>query len=92
MAGDSFYTAISHERLDLLDTDVLLWVVSTDAERAAIEGDSLVQQLAVTKEGRSIFADQQLSGAASFSSVLSLPYLLDELVPMLEDALGADAS
>lgn len=89
LAGDSFFTAISKERLDLLDTDVLVWVVNTDADRAAIEADPLVQQLAATREGRSIFLDQQLSGAASFSSVLSLPYLLDELVPQLEEATGA---
>jgi len=86
LAGESFYASISRERLDLLDTDALLWIVSTEAERQAIENDPLYQQLDVAKQGRAIFLDQQLSGAASFSSVLSLPYLLEELVPQLADA------
>ena len=45
---------------------------------------ALYQQLGVAKEGRDIFLDQQVAAAASFSSVLSLPYVLDELVPLLE--------
>jgi iron complex transport system substrate-binding protein len=92
LAGTSFFASISNERLDLLDTDVLLWVVSTDAEREAIESDALYQQLNVARQGRAVFLDQQLSGAASFSSVLSLPFLLERLVPQLAAAVDGDPS
>jgi iron complex transport system substrate-binding protein len=77
LAGTAFFASISRERLDLLDTDVLIWVVSSEAERQAIENDPLYQQLRAAREQRAIFLDQQLSGAASFSSVLSLPFLLE---------------
>lgn len=92
LAGESFFVSISRERLDLLDTDVLVWVISTDAERQAIENDALYQQLDVARQQRAVFLDQELSGAASFSSVLSLPFLLDRLVPQLAAALEGGSS
>lgn len=92
IAGDSFYGTISGERLDLLDTDVLIWTVSSPEQRAAIESNPLYQQLAVAREGRHIFLDTSGSGelvgpALVFSSVLSLPLVFDELVPMLAERL-----
>jgi iron complex transport system substrate-binding protein len=92
LAGESFFTAISNERLDLIDTDVLVIAVSTDAERAVIESDPLFQQLNAAQQGRVVFLDKDLSGAASFSSVLSLPYLLERLVPLLAAARAGDAT
>lgn len=43
------------------------------------------------KEGRDIFleANEPLAGALSFGTVLSLPFLLDELAPRLESALDS---
>jgi iron complex transport system substrate-binding protein len=90
LAGDSFFTSISNERLDLIDTDVLVIAVSTEAERAVIESDPLYQQLNAVQQGRVVFLDQELSGAASFSSVLSLPYLLERFVPKLAAAVDGD--
>ncbi len=88
IAGDSFYGTISGERLDLLDTDVLIWTVYNADQRAEVEANPLYQQLAVAQEGRDIFLDTsgegELAGPALvFSSVLSLPLVFDELVPML---------
>ncbi|HXF64363.1 MAG TPA: ABC transporter substrate-binding protein, partial [Caldilineaceae bacterium] len=82
---------ISSERLDLLDTDLLILRVSSPEERVAIEGNALYRQLAVAQEGRTIFfvgSDDPTYGALSFSTVLSLPYVLEELVPQLAEALG----
>lgn len=93
LTGESFFTTISNERLDLIDTDVLVIAVSTEEERQVIESDPLFQQLNAAQEGRVVFLDQELSGAASFSSVLSLPYLLERFVPALAAAIdGAPAT
>src|SRR3712207_1566625 len=51
IAGDAFYGTISGERLDLLDTDILIWTVNPE-ERAVIEDNALYQQLDVAQEGR----------------------------------------
>ncbi len=93
IAGDSFYGTISGERLELLDTDVLIWTISSDEERATIEANPVYQQLAVAREGRAIFLDTSGDGdlagpALVFSSVLSLPVVFDELVPQLAAALA----
>lgn len=92
IAGDAFYGTISGERLDLLDTDVLIWTVTSAEERAAIEDNPLYQQLDVAQDGRAIFLDISGNGdlagpALVFSSVLSLPVVFDELMPQLAAAL-----
>ncbi|MCG8349706.1 MAG: iron-siderophore ABC transporter substrate-binding protein [Chloroflexales bacterium] len=93
IAGDSFFGAISGERLDLLDTDVLIWTVYSDEEQANIEQNPLYRQLSVAKEGGDIFLDISGEGdlvgpALVYSSVLSLPVVFDELVPQLVEALS----
>jgi iron complex transport system substrate-binding protein len=77
------------ERADLLDVDVIIWL---DAEEAEGElGGPVYQSLPVHTEGREIHLssyNDPLGGATSFVSVLSLPFLLDGLVPQLADALA----
>ncbi|HET6381104.1 MAG TPA: iron-siderophore ABC transporter substrate-binding protein [candidate division Zixibacteria bacterium] len=89
---DQFFGTISGEQLELLDHDLLVWFTLTDAERPALEALGVYQALEVAAEGRDIFlgGDTTLSGALSFSSVLSLPYALDELVPRIEAAVDGD--
>ena len=93
LADDTFYTEISPERLDLLDVDVLIWATDDEAARATVEANPVYKGLDVTRGGRSIFIeDDVLVGAASFSSPLSLPLVLDDLTPLVTDALeGTDA-
>ena len=91
IAGDEFYGIISGERLDLIDTDVVIWTVSPE-QRAIIEDNPLYQQLSVAQEKRAIFLDTSGEGelvgpALVYSSLLSLPVVFDELVPQLADAL-----
>lgn len=85
IAGDQFFATVSPERLDVLDTDVLVWdqLQYVDGGPAAIKSDPLVQQLAVMQEGRALFLEGDLENAFAFNSVLSLPFVLDQLVPML---------
>ncbi|NOK63327.1 MAG: ABC-type Fe3+-siderophore transport system, periplasmic iron-binding component [Chloroflexi bacterium AL-W] len=87
VAGDSFGGNLSTERADLLDLDVVIWLA--DPAQADEVGGPVYQSLPVHTEGREIFLsnDEPLGGATSFVSVLSLPYLLDELVPQLAEAV-----
>lgn len=90
MAGDDFFAQISEERLDLLDADVLVWIVNSQEAAEALRENPIYRQLDVAREGRAIFLDvnEPLAGALSFSTVLSLPFLLDELVPRLATAVA----
>jgi iron complex transport system substrate-binding protein len=74
----------------LLDADVLIFQVSTEEARSAIESDPLYQQLSVAQQDRVIFfvgLDDPVYGALSFSTVMSLPFAIDELAPRLAAAL-----
>lgn len=88
ITGAEFGGNLSMERADLLDVDVIIWL---DAEEAEGElGGPVYQSLPVHTEGREVHLssyDDPLGGATSFVSVLSLPFLLDGLVPQLADAL-----
>lgn len=92
LAGDDFFATISREQLSLVDADVLVWIVNSPAEREALESNPIYRQLDVVKEGRDIFLDvnDPLAGALSFSTVLSLPFALDGLTPMLAAAVDGD--
>lgn len=69
------------------DADVLVWATESPEDRVKLEKDAVFQQLRATKEGRNVFTGGELSGAIYFSSVLSLPYVVDNLTPLLADAL-----
>lgn len=88
IAGEEFYGSASRERADLLDRDVLLFQSGSPAERQAIEADPLLSALPVVQEGRSMFIEGSDYDALQFMSALSLPYLLDQLVPKLSELVG----
>ncbi|HEY5821489.1 MAG TPA: ABC transporter substrate-binding protein [Propionibacteriaceae bacterium] len=78
------------EKLDVLDVaDVLIWATENDAARAELEKNKLFGQLRAVREGCSLYTGAELSGAIYFSTVLSLPYILDTLLPQLERVLPA---
>jgi iron complex transport system substrate-binding protein len=88
ITGEEFGGNLSFERADLLDVDVIIWLDSDEAQGPL--GGPVYQNLAVHTEGREVFLDSYddpLGGATSFVSVLSLPFLLDGLVPKLAAAL-----
>jgi len=90
IAGEDYYAKIGGERLDLLDRDVLIWQLNPGDSRADIEQRPLVQQLEVIQEDRVVFVEGVLYDALGFSTVLSIPYLLDKLVPQLAAAVDGD--
>lgn len=87
----SFGGNISMERVDLLDVDVIIWLdADPDQEPLA---SPLYRNLRVHREGREVFLasyTDPLGAATSFVTPLSIPYLLDGLVPMLAAAIDGD--
>lgn len=88
--GASWGGNLSEEAADMLDVDAIIWL---DAAGVEGYGGPLYPSLDVATEGREVhlssFSDP-LGGATSFVTVLSLPYLLDGLVPMLAAAIDGD--
>jgi iron complex transport system substrate-binding protein len=83
---------VSPERLDLLDQDVLVAGGYTQQE---ISADALFSALDVVREDRTVFVgkfDGVVTAALGFGSPLSLPYLLDLVVPALAQAADGDPS
>lgn len=91
IGADGFGGNVSEERLDLLDTDALIWLAD-DATRAALDANPLYSSLAVKQEGRDLLitGGEPLYDATSFITPLSLPFLLDGLVPRLTAAVDGD--
>lgn len=86
--GNEFGATISREKLDLLnETSVSVWFVENDEL-----SDPLYQQLTTSAEGRNVSINSldPMAFAFSFNTVLSLPYVLDELVPQLAAAVDGD--
>ncbi len=90
LAGDDFFFYVSQEELDVIDQDVVVWVVSTEAEYEAIRSMPLRPTMNAYAEGREVVADPLLAGAFSHSSPLSIEFVIDELVPELELVLDGD--
>ncbi|MGY1831098.1 ABC transporter substrate-binding protein [Geodermatophilus sp. SYSU D01180] len=85
-------TDVSQERLDLLEADVL---AVNGYDQAAADGDALFSALDVVTQGRTVLLggySGDVSAALGFGSPLSLPYLLDEVVPSLAAAADGDPS
>ncbi|MBU2668861.1 iron-siderophore ABC transporter substrate-binding protein [Actinoplanes bogorensis] len=93
VTGKEFGANLSKERTDLLDVDMLVWIVDKyDTDKAKVEADPLYSKLKVKTEGRSLYVEnnEEVGAATSFISVLSLPYLLDKLVPQMAAAVDGD--
>lgn len=87
---------LSSERLDLLDVDRLIWLNWDPSTQKRIEKDKVYQQLKVVKDGRDVFLtyfDPPVGAAISYNTVLSIPYAIEQMVPLLAgDAPGGGES
>lgn len=95
--GDPDYNKIdiAAENMRLLDVDVAIWPIDEGdtTTQPTIEAMPLYQNLRLSREGRSVWLDDgkgTLYGALSFSSPLSISYLLDVLPPALAAAVDGD--
>ncbi len=93
VAGGQSDGILSNERMDLLEAAVLVWGGEsfTEDNRAKIDKNPLIARLDVMEEGRAVYMpSSDINGALHFSTVLSLPTVLDNLVPMLAAAIDGD--
>jgi iron complex transport system substrate-binding protein len=91
VTGAEFGGNLSMERADLLDVDVIVWLDAEEAKGPL--GGPVYASLPVHTEGREVYLssyNDPLGGATSFVSVLSLPFLLDGLVPRMAAAIDGD--
>ncbi|WP_327092149.1 iron-siderophore ABC transporter substrate-binding protein [Nonomuraea sp. NBC_01738] len=75
------------ERMDLLEVDRLVWLTTGTEPHQRIKGDKVYQTLKVATEGRDLFLTYQnppIGAALSFNTVLSIPYALDQALPLLK--------
>ncbi|MBZ0279902.1 MAG: iron-siderophore ABC transporter substrate-binding protein [Anaerolineae bacterium] len=93
IAGEQFYADLSLERIDLFDQDILIFLGLQFAEggREAIEADPIISQLDVVKDGRVVYIPEAYDDALQFSTILSLEYALEGVVPELQAVLGEPA-
>ncbi|MFJ2091385.1 iron-siderophore ABC transporter substrate-binding protein [Streptomyces sp. NPDC087901] len=87
IAGGSFYTKLSPERMDLVDVD-RIFVINDKADQEAMKKSELFGNLKAVKEGRvSYMLDSEgpaVGAAMSQGTLLSLPYAIDELVKSVD--------
>ncbi|MFE4637313.1 iron-siderophore ABC transporter substrate-binding protein [Streptomyces sp. NPDC056773] len=77
---------LSVERLDVMEADRTIWLGTPDTE-AAMKADPLYQKTKVNQEKRDLFLpydSPDIGAALSFNTVLSIPYAIDQVVPLLE--------
>lgn len=76
---------LSPEAIGKLDNDMLVWITSSDFSKIkALNGYDLLK---VHQDGREVFLDKEVTGAFSHGSLLSLPYAIDAIVPLVEQAI-----
>lgn len=93
--GDRFGVSISKERSDLLDRDAIVWTVPDVAKDPdTLHRDGVYKDLKVAKQSREVFIGESTDygKAFSFVTVLSLPYVLERLVPQLSAAVDGDTA
>jgi iron complex transport system substrate-binding protein len=79
------------EQLGVLNAGkVLIWATEDAQGRPALEEQPLYRQLTPVRDGHLVFTDATLAGAIYFTTPLSLPYVLDNLVPRLEKAVAGN--
>ncbi|MFT4220336.1 MAG: iron-siderophore ABC transporter substrate-binding protein [Microbacterium sp.] len=85
--ADSFAVPVSLENLASIDSDVLVsWYLSTDIQES-LESSPLFSSIpAVARDGYVAITDPPLVYATSAVSVLSLPWMLDAYLPLLQAA------
>jgi iron complex transport system substrate-binding protein len=91
IGGDEFGGQLSGEKLDLLDVGALVWFANPGPAKK-VQENKVYRRLKVRTEGRDVYLPEtgDLYEATSFISVLSIPMLVDELVPKLAAAADGD--
>ncbi len=90
--NDTYLTpALSAERLDLIDVDLVVFDTPPEVlESSGFFDLATYQSLDAVREGRVIFPPENIRNALSFRTVLSLPWALERLEPRIEAAIDGD--
>jgi iron complex transport system substrate-binding protein len=83
--------AVSVERMSVLDADVIVFATEQPSDVAALKESPTFDRLGAVAENRAVYTDGTLAGAIYFVSPLSLPFVLERLVPQLEAAVAGEA-
>lgn len=85
------FAEISTEQLSLADVDLLVWYAGGgfgDKLRAELDKTPVYQTLDVVKDGRTIILEDEAAEAMTWSTVLSLPYALQQIPPRIAPLLA----
>lgn len=86
--GRSFYLDLSPEKTSVLESDVLV-VIDQGGDSRRLAEDPLFQRLRVARRGDVVVLPLRDAGLAlAHGTVLSIPYSLDTLVPLLAEKLA----
>jgi iron complex transport system substrate-binding protein len=88
VSASGFSVDISAEQLDLLDADLIV-AFPIYIETSEITDDPQWQAIPAVADGRAVVIDGDLSSAYSLGTIGAQQYALDNLVPLIEDALGS---
>ena len=69
------------------EADVLIWKTESQADIDALLAIPGIANLRATRESRNVFTTKEQAGAIAFCSPLSLPFVADQLPPLLAKAL-----
>jgi iron complex transport system substrate-binding protein len=86
VVGKENVVDFSYERFDVIDVDRLVWLTSDPASADQIKNEALYKGLKVVQDKRDLFVpydDPPIGAAMSFNTVLSIPYALDQMLPLL---------
>jgi iron complex transport system substrate-binding protein len=86
-AGTGSYATFAADKLSTLDRADVLMVVGTQAERTAFTALPGYGQLNLVRDSKVVTLDDDQSAALAFGSVLSLPWVLDELTGRIARAV-----
>ena len=89
LPSNGFFASVSAEQISALDADVAV-ILPIGFTVADTEADPLISSLSVVQDGRAVIIDpaSELGGAWGAASALSIPDVLDQLVPQLTEAVG----
>ncbi|GAA3713893.1 iron-siderophore ABC transporter substrate-binding protein [Streptomyces tremellae] len=91
--ASSFAAQVSLEKLDTIDSDVLVSWYAGKPVRRKLESSALFRRMpAVRRHGYVPLTDPAMVYATSAVSVLSLPWMLDRYLPLLSAAARGEAS
>jgi iron complex transport system substrate-binding protein len=86
LVGNQNAAMISSEQVDVLEVDRLIWLCADPTAETRVKADQLYAKLKVASEGRALFVPYTtppIGAAFSFNTVLSIPYALDNALPLL---------